>query len=276
MGEQVISYNLCGFSDASLKAYAAVVYLLVETSAGRHIKFVASKTRVSPLKLQTIPRLELLSALLLARLMSSISQALESELMLSRLQCFSDSTVALFWIKGVEKSWKPFVHNRILEIRRLVPPECWAHCSGLTNPADIPSRGHTPRQLADSQLWREGPEWLKTDDPSRFAEIQMPEECRSEMKIHKAEVVHGLLSAVEPPGIGAVMKCENFSSFHRLVVVTGYVLKFCRVLLSNIHPDTANNASSDLNKAEVLWLVESQKLLLKDEKFDQWKKQFNL
>ena len=37
----------CGFCDASCKAYAAVVYLLIETPAGRYVRFVASKTRVA-------------------------------------------------------------------------------------------------------------------------------------------------------------------------------------------------------------------------------------
>ncbi len=60
------SATLCGFCDASLKAYAAVVYLLLETASDSEVRFVASKTRVSLLKSQTIPRLELLSALLLA------------------------------------------------------------------------------------------------------------------------------------------------------------------------------------------------------------------
>ena len=66
---QPISYSLCGFSDASLKAYAAVIYLLLETPLDRHVRIVASRTRVAPLKTYTIPRLELLAALLLARLM---------------------------------------------------------------------------------------------------------------------------------------------------------------------------------------------------------------
>lgn len=89
--EPVISYSLCGFCDSSLKAYAAVIYLLVETSSGSYVRFIAAKTRVSP---QTIPRLELLSALLLARLISSVTRALENEIQQLRLHCFTDSTVA--------------------------------------------------------------------------------------------------------------------------------------------------------------------------------------
>ncbi len=134
----ILSATLCGFCDASLKAYAAVVYLLLETTSDSVVRFVASKTRVSLLKSQTIPRLELLSALLLARLLDSVSQSLSIELSLSLPQCFTDSTVTLCWIKGTDKCWKPFVQNRVAEIRTLVSSSQWKHCSGKDNPADIP------------------------------------------------------------------------------------------------------------------------------------------
>jgi hypothetical protein len=70
------SFSLHGFCDASKHAYATVIYLVIETPNGRFTKFVVSKTRVAPLKSQTIPRLELLSALLLARLMHSVTECL--------------------------------------------------------------------------------------------------------------------------------------------------------------------------------------------------------
>lgn len=41
---EVTSFQLCGFCDASCKACAAVVYLLVETSAGRQVRFVREAT----------------------------------------------------------------------------------------------------------------------------------------------------------------------------------------------------------------------------------------
>lgn len=43
--------------------YAAIVYLVAELDDSRKVSFVASKTRVAPLKTETIPRLELLSTL---------------------------------------------------------------------------------------------------------------------------------------------------------------------------------------------------------------------
>ena len=52
------SYTLCGFCDASTRAYAAVIYLVTESDIDTEVKFVVSKTRVAPLRTQTIPRLE--------------------------------------------------------------------------------------------------------------------------------------------------------------------------------------------------------------------------
>ena len=74
---QVQFYSLIGFCDASNKAYAANVSLRVKTLDRFYVNFLASKTRVNPLKPQTIARLELLSALLLARLILSVKKGLE-------------------------------------------------------------------------------------------------------------------------------------------------------------------------------------------------------
>ena len=55
------------------------------------------------------------------------SRPFQSELQFSGFHCFTDSTVALHWILGVDKSWKPFVENRVAEIRSLFPPSCWIY-----------------------------------------------------------------------------------------------------------------------------------------------------
>ena len=76
-GDKVKSVQLHCFADASEKAYGAVVYIRVEYEARVECQVVFSKTRVAPLAKQTIPRLELLSNLTAARLLNSVSQALD-------------------------------------------------------------------------------------------------------------------------------------------------------------------------------------------------------
>ena len=162
--DPTVSATLCGFCDASTKAYAAVVYLILKTETRSSVQFVAAKTRVAPLKSQTIPRLELLSALLLANLIVSVHSSLQHQIPSLSIKCFTDFQVALYWILGSDKEWKPFVQNRVAEIRRKVHPNHWYHCPGTNNPADLPSRGITMMELSVSQLWRSRPEWQKDYD----------------------------------------------------------------------------------------------------------------
>jgi hypothetical protein len=92
------SASLIGFCDASSKAYASVVYLRLESGGNFEIRFIAAKTRVAPIGGATIPRLELLSALLLSKLVNGIRATLEDELPLGDPICFTDSKAVLFWI----------------------------------------------------------------------------------------------------------------------------------------------------------------------------------
>ena len=96
--EPMISATLFGFCDASMKAYAAVVYLLLKTETQSVVRFVAAKTRVAPLQSQTIPRLELLSTLLLSKLIVSVHNSLQHQMAPLDITCYTDSQVALYWI----------------------------------------------------------------------------------------------------------------------------------------------------------------------------------
>lgn len=94
------SCELHGFSDASERAYAAVVYLRTPGINGNsEVCLVASKTRVTPMKKQSISRLELLGASLLARLMKTIKGILKPEVGEIKSYCWVDSYTTLCWIK---------------------------------------------------------------------------------------------------------------------------------------------------------------------------------
>ena len=56
------------FGDSSKKAYRAVAYLRAEQESGVHSSIVMAKSKITPMKSQTTPRLELLASLVEARL----------------------------------------------------------------------------------------------------------------------------------------------------------------------------------------------------------------
>ncbi|XP_034194981.2 uncharacterized protein LOC117611157 [Osmia lignaria lignaria] len=90
--------ELHGFADASVLAMAAVVYLVVHApSTGTQVSLVCSKTRVTPLKRLTIPRLELTAALLLSKLMRHVHATLN--MTVTQTFLWTDSEVTLAWIK---------------------------------------------------------------------------------------------------------------------------------------------------------------------------------
>ena len=159
--EQLENVGLYGFSDASRKAYCAVIYLVSKTSIGYSSELLTSKTKVVPLKEQTIPRLELLGVVILARLMASVQEALNVVIAsLPVNECyFIDSTTVLYLGKN-SKEYKQFVQNRKDEINKLPPHEQWHHCETKRNPADISTRRQSAIKLKENDLWLKGPEWL--------------------------------------------------------------------------------------------------------------------
>ena len=82
------------------------------------VSFVASKTRVAPLQKQTIPRLELMGATLLARLLNTVKTVLQQTLSKINSYCWIDSYMALCWIRN-NRYWKQYIQGRVNEIRRL-------------------------------------------------------------------------------------------------------------------------------------------------------------
>jgi len=149
------------FTDASKDAYAAVIYVRVDRGHCVDVQLLLSKSRLAPLsksktKKMTIPRLELMGAVIGVRLLASVMCVLEDCQI--PVFCWTDSSTVLAWIHRDER-WGTFVGNRVREINQC-PYQCeWRHVPGQINPADLPSRGTSPYELRQSKWW-EGPSWL--------------------------------------------------------------------------------------------------------------------
>ncbi|GFU61386.1 integrase catalytic domain-containing protein [Trichonephila clavipes] len=117
-----------------------------------HIEKEWKKCRVAPLNCVTLPRLELLGALVTARLASKVKKIVN--LKRSGLQYhWTDSKIVLFWIKGNKNRWKKFVANRVNEITSLTDAHSWYHWAGKEKPADFLSRELSADCLVSNSRW---------------------------------------------------------------------------------------------------------------------------
>ena len=219
---------LHGFVDASKSAYGAVIYLVYELNDKVYSSLICAKSRVSPLKELSIPRLELMAARILSTLMDRVYKALKLQLKIEGCKYWSDSKTVLCWINN-NAPWKQFVQHRINEILQLTCKEDWSHCAGICNPADIASRGMSVSVLKASSMWWEGPHWLSLGRghwPNSLASFKT-QEAKSERK----KTVNTLIASDDcKGGISALIDIERFGSLGKLIRVTALVLRFIRNL----------------------------------------------
>ena len=153
--------HLHGFSDASLTAFAAVIYMVVYVPNKKpKVTLAMAKSRLCPKDNKfSIARLELLGALLLSRLMKVTREAL----IIDRSKCYfwTDSKVTFHWIQASPTRWGQWVCNRVTEIQQHSDTIKWRHVPGELNPADIASRGSSIESfLSQSEFWLHGPQFL--------------------------------------------------------------------------------------------------------------------
>lgn len=170
--------ELLGFCDGSSVAHAASLYLRCVNGNFAEMFLIRSKGRVNPSKpLLTIPRVELQGAKLLIDLYLSVLPRLNVPI--QSVTFCSDSTVVLSWLKVNPRDCQVFVGNRVSYIQANSENVQWRHIRTAYNCADAGSRGLTPDQLVDDDLWWKGPSFLLQEPPewpdSPIDPVQLPE-----------------------------------------------------------------------------------------------------
>ena len=161
---EVTSSQLHHFADASQYAYGAVTYLRLTNSKGDvHCSFIIGKSRLSPLKQLTIPRLELSAAVVATRLDRMAMK--EIGIPVNKSIFWTDSTCVLGYIANEDKRFHTFVANRVAAIHEVTSPSQWKHVGTKQNPADDASHGLTAEALLKNKRWIRGPDFLwKSED----------------------------------------------------------------------------------------------------------------
>ena len=124
--------ELLGFCDSSKQVYCAVVYLRLVYKNSVKVFLLAAKTKVVQVGTFGMFVVKLIN--------DKVVRGIRGRIKLNDIFCWSDSEVALCWIRGKKKSWEPWVENRVVAIRKVVERERWNFVKGELNPADIPTR----------------------------------------------------------------------------------------------------------------------------------------
>ncbi|CAC5381167.1 unnamed protein product [Mytilus coruscus] len=156
---KLISADLHHFADASEIGYDVVSYLHIENEEGNtYCLFIMGKSRVTPLKQVTIPRLELTVATVAVRTNKMILS--ELEIPVQRSYFWTDSMTVLRYIKITTSRFHTFVANRLAVIHEGSNICDCRYINSKLNPADLVSRGVSAEGLLRMDQWIVPPDFL--------------------------------------------------------------------------------------------------------------------
>ena len=261
--KDAVRVEIHGFCDASLRAYGGCVYVRVVDKSGKITSLLlTARSRVAPVKGLTIPKLELVSALLLAELIARVCSEFEGFVNVHGVYCWVDSMVALHWISSVKTISNGFVKRRVDKIRSLVSVENWYHVDSKNNPADILSRGAFISHLSQNDLWLYGPSFLhKITDFEQYSLNFLNKQATSLLSTveEENEEIDVVKSCVT---LSDVFNVEQYNDFTKLKRVLAYVMRFINNLKNKVNNEPLINDDlrvEEIDYAERILIIDCQK-----------------
>jgi len=228
----IVYVELHHFCDASEHGYGAVSYLRsVNANGDIHCSFVLGKSRVTPLKSMTIPRLELTAATVAVKLDKIITK--ELDIKVDRSIFWTDSTSVLRYIHNEDKRFHTFVANRISMIHDGSEPCQWRYINTKLNPADDASRGLSVDKLLNNRRWIKGPEFLwKTESmwPNCTEELGPIPDSDHEVK----KTVQSYSIQIKPAEGMTQLFFSKFSNWKKLQKAVAWMLRYKEWMMKKV------------------------------------------
>ncbi|XP_057294388.1 uncharacterized protein LOC130622946 [Hydractinia symbiolongicarpus] len=209
--KEIESTSLHHFSDASNEGYGTATYLRIRDVEGNvNCCLLLGKSRVAPIKMVSIPRLELTAATVAVK----VGVMLKQEMPAVDYECYwTDSNVVLGYINNESRRFHIFVANRIQQIQENTSLDQWNHVPTHENPADDASRGISLKHVEKSSRWFKGPQflweereaWPAAYDPAKNSVTDDPEFKRS-VSVFVSATDSGILCTFERR-ISRLQKC---------------------------------------------------------------------
>lgn len=153
------------FSDSSIKAYGACVYIRWKCRDGSYwCRLIISKTKpwpIDPGDSITLVRGEMCGAVMGKRLAKFIKT--ESRYEIEKEVYIVDSEIVRAMIMKNSHNFHTFIANRVGEIRSATEPDWWWWIPGAMNIADYLTRGKKPEDLAEGSIWQIGLPFMYTE-----------------------------------------------------------------------------------------------------------------
>ena len=177
-------------------------------------------------------------------------------LKVTKVVCYSDSQIVLWWLKLIWKDWKLWVKNRVQSVRKNVAPENWFYVPTDRTPADLATRLKSPVCLKGYLLWWQGHDFLQSQERVMTSQQFLEPDVLPEQK---STIMSRVAKFEKVVGVGEVIDCCRFSSLGALSRITGYALRFIYNLKSKI------KGQSDFREGEIIAedVDESKKLWVK-------------
>lgn len=220
---KVVSTQIHCFSDASNVGYGVVMYIrLMDDKDNIYCSFLIGKSRVAPLKMVTVPRMELIAAARAVRLNNVIPKELDLDI--DKVYFWTDSMTVLRYIRNRSTSYQTFVANRIALIHEATENnDQWSYINTKQNPADYASRGMTIDKFRQHPEWISGPEFLwrpQVEWPDEVIDYAIPNDDLEVKRVVNATDA----TVIETSDIIETL-ITHYSAYNSLKIAVVWILK---------------------------------------------------